>query len=109
MTMKWLTMRKISVSHPVVIKPVPQRTCVACRRVKNKRELVRLVRTDGGDIEIDSTGKKEGRGAYICPDRVCWEKALKGKQLELTLRSNISRENREKLLKNGEGLIKGVA
>lgn len=107
--MKWLTMTKISVSHPVDARPVPQRTCVACRRVKNKRELVRLVRTDGGDIEIDSTGKKEGRGAYICTDRACWEKALKGKQLELTLRSNITRENREKLIKNGEDLTKGVA
>jgi predicted RNA-binding protein YlxR (DUF448 family) len=107
--MKWLKMRKISVSRPVVIKPVPQRSCVACRRVKNKRELVRLVRTAGGNIEIDSTGKKEGRGAYICPDRACWEKALKGKQLEITLRNNITRENREKLLKNGEDLIKGVA
>ena len=102
-------MRKISVSHHVVIKSVPQRTCVACRRVINKRELVRLVRTDGGDVEIDSTGKKEGRGAYICPECACWEKALKGKQLEITLRSNITRENREKLIKNGEDLIKGVA
>jgi len=107
--MKWLTMRKISVNRAVVIKPVPQRTCVACRRVKNKRELVRLVRTAGGDIEIDRSGKKEGRGAYICPDRACWEKALKSKQLEITLRGSLARENREKLLKNGEDLIKGVA
>lgn len=105
----WETMRKISVSHPVVIKPVPQRTCVACRRLKNKRELVRLVRTAGGDIEIDITGKKEGRGAYICPARACWEKALKGKQLEITLRGSLTQENREKLVKNGEALIKGVA
>jgi uncharacterized protein len=102
-------MRKISVSRPVSTRPVPQRTCVACRRVKNKRELVRLVRTAGGDIEIDSTGKKEGRGAYICPDRACWEKALKGKQLAVTLRSNITQGNREKLMKNGGDLIKGVA
>jgi predicted RNA-binding protein YlxR (DUF448 family) len=82
---------------------------VACRRVTNKRELVRLVRTASGDIEIDSTGKKEGRGAYICPDRSCLEKALKGKQLTVTLRGNLTPANREKLLKNGGGLIKGVA
>jgi predicted RNA-binding protein YlxR (DUF448 family) len=106
--MKWLKMRKTSVSCAVIIRPVPQRTCVSCRLVKNKRELVRLVRTAGGDIEIDRTGKKEGRGAYICPGRACWEKALKGKQLEITLRGNLTRENREKLLRNGEDLIKGV-
>jgi predicted RNA-binding protein YlxR (DUF448 family) len=82
---------------------------VACRRIKNKRELVRLVRTAGGDIEVDSTGKKEGRGAYICPDPACWEKAIKGKQLENTLRGRLTQENREKLMKDGADLIKGVA
>jgi uncharacterized protein len=102
-------MKKISVSLPVGTRPVPQRTCVACRRVRNKRELMRLVRTAGGVIEIDSTGKKEGRGAYICPDPACWEKALKGKQLSVTLRSNITQANREKLMKNGGDLIEGVA
>jgi uncharacterized protein len=102
-------MRKRLVSRTIGTRPVPQRTCVACRRVKNKRELVRLVRTAGGDIEIDSTGKKEGRGAYICPDRACWEKALKGKQLAVTLRGNLTQANREKLMKNGGDLIKGVA
>lgn len=104
MTMKSLKMRKTLPS-----RPVPQRTCVACRRVSHKRELVRLVRTASGDIEIDRTGKKEGRGAYICPQRACWEKALKGKQLSVALRSNITQENREKLVKDGIELIKGVA
>jgi predicted RNA-binding protein YlxR (DUF448 family) len=88
---------------------VPQRTCVACRRVSHKRALVRLVRTASGDIEIDRTGKKEGRGAYLCPERVCWEKALKGKQLSVALRGDITQENREKLLKNNVALIQGVA
>ncbi len=106
--MKLLTMKKISVSHPVGNRRVPQRTCVACRQVKNRRELVRLVRTAAGDIELDTTGKKQGRGAYICPDPSCWEKALKGKQLAITLRSNITQENREKLMKDGGDLIKGV-
>jgi predicted RNA-binding protein YlxR (DUF448 family) len=102
-------MKNYSSSHTVAARPLPQRTCVACRRVKTKREMVRLVRTAGGDIEIDITGKKEGRGAYICPDRTCWEKALKGKQLEITLRGSLTQGNREKLMKNGEDLIKGVA
>ena len=79
---------------------------MACRRIKAKRELVRLVRTRGGDIEIDVSGKKEGRGAYICPDRECWEIALKGKQLEHTLRSNLTQDNREQLIRNGEDLLK---
>jgi len=100
-------MRKISPS-PAGVKRAPQRTCVACRRVGDKRELVRLVRTATGDVEIDSTGKKEGRGAYVCPDPACWEKALKGKQLELHLKCRLSRDDRERLTKYSAGLVKGV-
>jgi len=95
-------------SRSVSARPVPQRICVACRRVRNKRELVRLVRNVAGNIEIDSTGKKEGRGAYLCPDHACWEKALIGKQLEVNLRSRLTQENRDKLMKNSMETIKGV-
>lgn len=91
------------------MRPLPQRTCVACRRIRAKRELVRLVRTRRGDIEIDITGKKEGRGAYICPDRECWERALKGKQLENTLRGNLTQDNREQLIRSGKDLLKELA
>jgi predicted RNA-binding protein YlxR (DUF448 family) len=101
-------MKKTSASHPVGLRRVPQRTCVACRRIKDKQDLVRLVRTVGGDIEIDRTGKKEGRGAYICPDPACWEKALKGKQLELHLQGRLTRENRDRLRQDSIDLIKGV-
>lgn len=94
-------------SRAVAARSVPQRTCIACRSVRTKRELVRLVRTKEGNIEIDTTGKKEGRGAYICPDRACWEKALKGQQLERNLRTGLTREDREKLVKNGQDLLKG--
>jgi uncharacterized protein len=100
-------MKKMSPS-PAGVKRTPQRTCVACRRVGDKRELVRLVRTAAGAVEIDSTGKKEGRGAYICPDPTCWEKALKGKQLELHLKCRLTLEDRERLIKDSVGLIKGV-
>lgn len=89
------------------IKHTPQRTCVACREVKNKRELVRVVRKPDGNVELDSTGKKNGRGAYVCPSWDCWEKALTGKQLERTLRNNISKENREELKISGKTLFKG--
>lgn len=57
-------------------KHVPQRTCVACRQVKSKRELVRVVRAPDGKVFVDETGKANGRGAYLCRDRACWEKAI---------------------------------
>lgn len=70
---------------------------------------MRLVRTRGGEIEIDVDGKKEGRGAYICPVRECWESALKGKQLEHTLRTNLTQDNRERLIRSGKDLLKESA
>jgi predicted RNA-binding protein YlxR (DUF448 family) len=57
-------------------KRVPQRTCVACRQVKSKRELIRVVRAPDGKIYVDETGKTHGRGAYLCRARVCWEKGV---------------------------------
>ncbi|HEY97544.1 MAG TPA: YlxR family protein [Dehalococcoidia bacterium] len=96
-------------THSPGKKHVPQRTCVACREVKTKHELVRVVRTPDGNIELDSTGKKNGRGAYICPNRDCWEKALTGIQLERTLHSNITEKNREELRISGKTLFKGAS
>jgi predicted RNA-binding protein YlxR (DUF448 family) len=84
---------------------VPQRSCVACRRARPKRELVRLVRTGRGDVEVDITAKKAGRGAYLCRDRACWEKALKGTGLEKALRCNLTRENRERLMEAGQKML----
>jgi predicted RNA-binding protein YlxR (DUF448 family) len=63
-------------------KHVPLRTCVACRDTKPKRELLRVVRTPDGHVVIDATGKKSGRGAYLCARLSCWEIALKKKRLE---------------------------
>jgi uncharacterized protein len=63
-------------------KHVPLRTCVACRDTKPKRELLRVVRTPDGHVVIDATGKKSGRGAYLCANFSCWEIALKKKRLE---------------------------
>ena len=94
-------------SSPAPSPPrIPQRTCAVCRQVKGKKEMVRLVRTPDGTIEIDVTGKKEGRGAYLCRDWACWEKAPNGKQLERAFKSGISPENMEHLLKNGKDLLK---
>ena len=88
-------------------KHTPRRTCVACRQVKAKRELVRLVRTPDGNLELDETGKRNGRGAYVCPSSECWEKALAGTHLERTLRLALSPANREKLITNMKTIFKG--
>lgn len=72
------------------IRPVPQRTCVGCRQVRAKKELVRVVRDPSGDVSVDMTGKKAGRGAYICPQTACLELAVKGRRLEKALARPIS-------------------
>jgi predicted RNA-binding protein YlxR (DUF448 family) len=80
------------------VKHVPQRTCIACRKTGVKRELVRLVNIPGVQVEVDPTGKKSGRGAYLCPSRTCWENALKTGRLGQALRTNISPDNKARLL-----------
>ena len=101
-------MTRNSSSRPTAGKTMPRRTCVACRQIKNKKELVRVVRTPEGEVEIDITGKKDGRGAYLCPVPECMEKALKGKQLERTLRTGIRNENRQRLIKYAKELSGGT-
>ena len=71
-------------------KQAPQRTCVACRKTGDKLTLVRLVRIDNGTIEVDITGRMNGRGAYICPSENCWQGAV--------------RENRQSLIQYGNSL-----
>lgn len=66
---------------------VPERTCVGCFKVRPKREMVRVVRTLEGKVEVDLTGKKSGRGAYLCRDRSCWETALEKNRLEHALQT----------------------
>jgi predicted RNA-binding protein YlxR (DUF448 family) len=78
-------------------KHVPQRTCVACRTTGAKRGLVRVVRTATGSVEVDETGKKPGRGAYLCRSRECWDKALKGRMLEYALKTAITSEDKQAL------------
>ncbi len=75
-------------------KHVPQRTCIACRQVKPKRELLRIVRTPQGRVEIDAVGKKSGRGAYLCANRSCWQTGLKKKRLEQELEVTLVEEDR---------------
>ncbi len=91
-------------SHRVSVKHIPQRTCVACRVVKAKRELVRLVRTLEGNVEIDISGKRAGRGAYLCCQWECWQIGLKGNRLEHTLRTSLTPDNREQLIRYSKDL-----
>ncbi len=85
-------------------KRIPQRTCVACRKVGTKPGLVRLVRISDGSVEIDTSGKKAGRGAYLCRARECWQSGLKGGRLEHALRTTLTQDTRELLIKHGEDL-----
>lgn len=63
-------------------KKIPQRQCVGCREMKEKRELIRVVRSPEGEISLDFKGKKPGRGAYLCPDAECLKRARKSRALE---------------------------
>jgi predicted RNA-binding protein YlxR (DUF448 family) len=81
----------------VKTKSLPQRTCIACREVKEKSDLVRLVATENGVAEIDALGKKPGRGAYLCPRRTCWELALRKNRLDYALRIRLRDDNRQAL------------
>jgi predicted RNA-binding protein YlxR (DUF448 family) len=77
---------------------------VACRKARAKRELVRLVRIADGTVEVDTSGKKAGRGAYLCPTQECWEAGLKSSRLEHTLRTTLTQYNREQLRQYGKSL-----
>ena len=63
-------------------KKIPQRQCVGCRTMKDKKELIRVVKSPEGEIALDFTGKRAGRGAYVCPDSACLVRARKSKALE---------------------------
>ncbi len=71
-------------------KHVPMRTCVVCRQTRGKRDLVRIVRTPAGAVQIDPTGKVAGRGAYLCKVRGCWEQARTSDKLSAALKAHLS-------------------
>lgn len=80
-------------------RKLPQRTCVACRQGRPKRELIRIVRAAEGTAEIDATGKRAGRGAYLCRYRQCWDAGLGRRALDHALKMQITQENRDALAK----------
>jgi predicted RNA-binding protein YlxR (DUF448 family) len=75
-------------------KRFPMRTCVSCRTARQKREFLRVVRAPDGTISIDSTGRANGRGAYLCADGSCWANALKKKSIERALSAPLTPEVR---------------
>jgi predicted RNA-binding protein YlxR (DUF448 family) len=81
---------------------VPQRTCVGCRTVQPKRQLVRLVRNADGSVAIDPTGKAAGRGAYLHDRAACWELALRNRALEHALKTDLTEADRARLRAHGE-------
>ncbi|RME76414.1 MAG: YlxR family protein [Chloroflexi bacterium] len=79
-------------------KHQPQRTCIACRQTKDKRELIRIVRTPEGQIIVDPSGKANGRGAYLCRRPECWDQGLRPKgRLAHALKTAISTRELEAL------------
>lgn len=82
-----------------VNKKVPMRKCVGCGEMKSKKEMIRVLKTSEEEFVLDATGKKNGRGAYICPSKECFAKAVKSKGLERSFKHAIPKEVYEKLEK----------
>ncbi len=83
-------------------KRIPQRQCMGCRERRNKRDMIRVVRTPDGAVNLDFSGKMNGRGAYICPDPECLKRALKSKSLDRSLEVTIPEEVYDRLAKEME-------
>ena len=84
------------------VKKIPLRQCIGCGEMKSKKEMIRLIKTAEGEILLDATGRKNGRGAYLCPSMECFKKAVKGRGLERSFKMAIPREVYETLEKDME-------
>ena len=85
------------------MKSIPQRTCIGCNEKKDKKEFIRIVKDNENNISIHRTGKANGRGAYICDDIECLEKAIKNKRIEKSFKMNID----ESIYENLRSVISG--
>ena len=88
-------------------KKIPQRQCMGCRERKEKRAMIRVVRCTDGEVRLDFSGKLNGRGAYLCPNTECLNKAIKAKALERSLETPIPPEVVEQLRKEMEAGANG--
>ena len=87
------------------LKKLPQRTCLGCNAKKDKKELIRIVKNKLGEINLDLTGKMDGRGVYICKSEECLKKAIKNKRISKTFEMEIEDslyENIKKYINGGE-------
>ncbi len=82
-----------------MLRKIPMRRCLGCMESKPKKELIRIVKSQEGDISLDKTGRKNGRGAYFCDSKECLEKLIKSKRLEKEFEMKISEETYNDLLK----------
>ncbi len=80
-------------------KKSPMRKCVGCQEMKNKKEMIRSIRTAENEFMLDATGKRNGRGAYICPRKECFDRAVKSRGLERSFKQAIPEEVYESLEK----------
>ena len=85
---------------------IPMRQCTGCRKMKSKKEMLRVLKTAENEIVLDATGKKNGRGAYLCFSRECLEKAMKSRGLERSLKAAIPQEVYENLKKEFDTIEK---
>lgn len=85
-------------------KKVPLRQCIGCGEMKSKKEMIRVLKTENEDIILDATGRKNGRGAYVCPTMECFRKAVKNKGLERSFKMSVPKEVYESLEKEMEQL-----
>ena len=86
------------------MKKVPLRQCIGCQEMKSKKEMIRVIKTAEDEIMLNATGRKKGRGAYLCPSMECLKKAVKGKGLERSFKMAIPKEVYETLEKEMEEL-----
>ena len=88
-------------------KKIPQRQCMGCRERREKRAMIRVVRTPEGEVTLDFSGKKNGRGAYLCPNPECLKKAIRAKALDRSLEVTIPQEVYDRLEKEMEAGANG--
>lgn len=86
------------------VRKVPMRKCIGCQEMKSKKEMMRILKTSEDEIILDTTGKKNGRGAYLCFSEECFEKAVKSKGLERSLKTSIPQSVYESLKREIENI-----
>ena len=86
------------------MKKIPLRQCIGCGEMKSKKEMIRVLKTTEDEIVIDATGRRNGRGAYICPSMECFKKAVKSRGLERSLKMAIPKEVYEALEKEMDSI-----